>query len=340
MMNYKELIKAFESLSGAEKERALQAMSLSLEGTHGMLQTVQQELTESRIGKKACPHCNSEATIRRGKQKEVEKFSCRTCGKNFRSSHGTALYRIQRKDKWQSYLRLMEQGYSIKSAAKELGISIQTSFDWRHKILASLQSSLPTKLGGVVECDDFQLAESFKGQRKLDREARKRGSDSKKHTAAKVSVITAVSRGKGGMATVVAAKKISSKEAAKALENKLEPATTLITDEARAYNAVAKQDNSLIHKKVNSKENQTHKPKDKIHLQTVNNQHKQIRDFLTPFNGVATKYLPNYLNWFFYKQSQKNNNSKIATMLLFCLSAANALEWVSKIINNDILIRT
>ena len=29
-----------------------------------------------------------------------------------------------------------------------------------------------------------------------------------------------------------------------------------------------------------------------MHLQTVNNQHKQIRDFLEPFNGVGHKIPP------------------------------------------------
>lgn len=340
-MTYKELLKEFEQLSGVEQEKALKAMELMRERESGLLRTLSKEVRESRAGSMPCPYCQSVATIHRGKQKEVEKYSCKDCGKHFRSSHGSALYRIQRKDKWQSYLRLMEQGYSIKAAARELGISIQTSFTWRHKILASLQSTLPTQLGGVVECDDFQLAESFKGQRKMDREARKRGSDSKKHHAAKVSVITAVSRSKaGGMAKVVMAKKISGKEAQIALDQKLAPDTVFITDEAAAYNAVAKNNPTIVHKKRNSKENRTRKPTDNIHLQTVNNQHKQIKDFLTPFNGVATKYLPNYLNWFFYQQTQKNNNSKITTMLLACLTAANALKWVAQIINNEILIRT
>jgi transposase-like protein len=237
----------------------------------------------------------------------------------------------------------MEQGTSIKRAAKELGISIQTSFDWRHKILASMQSTLSTKLEGVIECDDFQMAESFNGQKKLDRQPRKRGTDSRKHSASKISVLTAVSRGKGGLASVVAAKKISSKEALAALDaldNKLEPGSILITDEASSYNAIARKNPNITHKKVSSKKNRTTKPSDKIHLQTVNNQHKQIRDFLIPFNGVSTKYLPNYLNWFFYQKSQLANREKVKTLLYTCLMAATSLKWLSKIIQNEILIRT
>lgn len=46
---------------------------------------------------------------------------------------------------------------------------------------------------------------------------------------------------------------------------------------------------------------------------------------MMPFNGVATKDLPNYLNWFNYKQAQKENKEKLKAIMLTCLSAATAL---------------
>ena len=324
----------------SEKERTLSVLEAEWEGREGLINELGIELEQSRKGSLPCPHCKSEKTIRRGLSKGVEKFTCKECKRHFHGSYGTALFRIRRKDKWQAYLRLMEQGYSIKSAAKELGISIQTSFDWRHKILSSLQSTLPVKVGGIVECDEFQLTESNKGKRKLDRKPRKRGSDGHKHDSGKVSVITAVSRSEGSIAVVVDAKKISGAEAGKALAGHLEDDTVLITDENSAYNTVKKQQASITHKKINSKINRTQKPKDKLHLQTVNNQHKQIRDFLAPFNGVATKYLPNYLNWFIYRQSQKENRAKVREMLYTTLAATTALAWLIQICQEEILIRT
>ncbi len=323
-----------------EKERTLSVLEAEWEGRQGLITELSLSLEEGRKGTLTCPHCKSDKTIRRGKSKGVEKFTCKSCLKHFHGSYGTALFRIRRKDKWQGYLRLMEQGYSIKHAAKELGISIQTSFDWRHKILAALQSTLPVKVGGIVECDEFQLTESSKGARKLDRKPRKRGTDGHKHNSGKVSIVTAVSRTQGSIAVVVDAKKIDGKEAQKALEGRLQDGTVLITDENTAYNEVKRKQLSITHKKINSKENRTERPKDKIHLQTVNNQHKQIRDFLVPFNGVATKYLPNYLNWFIYRQAQSENRGKVKDMLLTTLSAATALVWLLKIMQEEILIRT
>jgi hypothetical protein len=60
-----------------------------------------------------------------------------------------------------------------------------------------------------------------------------------------------------------------------ALEGKLEKGTILITDVASSYNAVARKEKDITHKKVNSNKNRSEKPVGKIHLQTVNNQHKQ-----------------------------------------------------------------
>ena len=339
-MNHQTVLLAFEQLSGDEKRLALSAIESSWESRSGLMAELNKGLSENRVGNMHCPYCESDKTIRRGVVKGIEKFSCNKCNKYFSSNHGTALYRIRLTDKWQSYLKLMEQGYSIKRSAKSLGISIQTSFDWRHKILASLESALPKTIGGTVECDDFQLRESFKGQRKLDRKPRKRGTDGRKHTVEKVSVVTAVSRDSGVIHAVVAAKKISGEEAQKSLEGRLEAGTILITDEASSFNAVAKATPTLVHKKVNSKRNRTERPVGKIHLQTVNNQHKQTRDFLDRFNGVATKYLPNYLNWFAYLQLQKDNREKIQTMLKTCLSAATALIFLTKLLAGDVLIRT
>lgn len=339
-MTHLEVLEIFRQMPFAEKERTLQLLELEWEGRQGLISKLGTELEQSRQGGLACPHCQSEKTIHRGMAKGVQKYTCKQCGKHFHGSYGTALFRIRRKDKWQAYLRLMEQGYSIKKAAAELGISIQTSFDWRHKILASLQSTLPVKVGGIVECDEMQFTESNKGQRDLNRKPRKRGSDGLKHDSDKVSVITAVSRSEGSIAVVVDAKKISSEEAQKALDGRLEDGTVLITDENSVYNAVKRNQPGIIHKKINGKKNRTEKPKDKIHIQTVNNQHKQIRQFLAPFNGVATKYLPNYLNWFLYKQSQSGSKEKIKKMLLLCLSATSALSWLLKLLENEILIRT
>jgi len=140
-----------------------------------------QETVIQKRKNKPCPHCSSTKVYKRGKQRGVQMYRCNDCNKWYSETTGTPLYDIKLKHKWQSYLNCMEQGMPIKKIAKELGISIQTSFDWRHKVLSSLSEFTPSELSNEVECDELELALSLKGSRDIDRKPRKRGTDFKRN---------------------------------------------------------------------------------------------------------------------------------------------------------------
>ena len=147
----------------------------------------------------------------------------------------------------------MEQGMPIKKIAKELSISIQTSFDWRHKILSSLSEFTPSELSNEVECDELELALSLKGNRDIDRKPRKRGTDFKRNIGkdkiTTVQVITAVQRNGEKFLTAVETKRLSKEDIEKVFDGKLAENTILITDKHPSYKAFAK-DNSIIKHKA------------------------------------------------------------------------------------------
>ncbi len=145
-----------------------------------VIQEAGLEILKERL-KKPCPHCASTKVYKRGKQKGVQMYRCNDCSKWYSETTGTALYDIKLKSKWQSYLQCMEQGMPIKKIVRELNISIQTSFDWRHKILSSLDQFVPKELSSEVEYDELELALSNKGSRNMDRGPRKRGTDFKRN---------------------------------------------------------------------------------------------------------------------------------------------------------------
>ena len=43
-----------------------------------------------------------------------------------------------------------------------------------------------------------------------------------------------------------------------------------------------------------------------FHIQTVNQVHAALKDFLRPFNGPATRYLSGYLAWFIARQHRED----------------------------------
>ena len=192
-----EIKTLFKGLSVGEQNSLLGELLLEQELQGKVMQEAQKAVSESRKNK-PCPHCSSKKVYKRGKQRGVQMYKCNDCNKWYSETTGTPLYDIKLKNKWQSYLNLMEQGFSIKKIAKELEISIQTSFDWRHKILSSLSEFTPVELSEEVECDELELALSEKGNRNLDRKPRKRGTDFKRNQGKEkittVQVVAAVQK--------------------------------------------------------------------------------------------------------------------------------------------------
>ena len=292
--------------------------------------------------KKPCPHCHSDCVYKRGVKKLIQNYQCRACNKWYSETTGTALLRIQKKEKWQSYLRLMEQGESIKSIDKLLGISIQTSFDWRHKILSSLAMLEPTVLSGVIESDELELSLNQKGDRNLQRKPRKRSSDFKRNTSEAVSVVqvvTAIERSTGKKyLKAVESKRLSEQQISKVFEDKITEGSTLITDKNPSYKPFSKG-KEFKHKTVKSTDH-VDPTNPNIHLQKVNNTHVQLRKFLTPFNGVSSKYLQNYLNWFAYREQISNSKTVIKQWMITFLLSESAYNLFSLFKNNEVLIRT
>ena len=307
-----------------------------------ILKAAQEEVSGKRK-KKSCPHCRSENVYKRGKQKDVQMYQCNECKRWYSETTGTPLYDIKLKSKWQSYLRCMEQGMPIKKIAKEIGISIQTSFDWRHKILSSLSEFVPEQLSSEVECDELELALNNKGSRNLDREPRKRGNDfirnMGKEEVTVVQVVTAVERKGETYLKAVASKRLSKEEITKALDGKLADKATLITDKHPSFKAFAKDNPNIKHKALLAKDHVDRNDKS-IHLQKVNNVHAQVRQFLRPFNGVSSKYLQNYLNWFAYADKIRDSKTTLKQWFLTMLLTDQAYHLFVLFKQNAVLLRT
>ncbi|MCF6223421.1 MAG: IS1595 family transposase [Flavobacteriaceae bacterium] len=301
------------------------------------------QIVVKKRNKKPCPHCSSAKVYRRGKQRGIQMYRCNDCSKWYSETTGTPLYDIKLKSKWQSYLNCMEQGMPIKKIAAKLNISIQTSFDWRHKILSSLSQFTPTELSGQVECDELELALSSKGSKSLERKPKKRGTDFKRNQGkdiiTTVQVVTAVQRNGEKYLRAVQTKRLSKKDIEKVFEGKLADNTTLITDKHHSYKAFAKDNPSIKHKSLLAKDHVDEKDKT-IHLQSVNNTHKQVREFLKPFNGVSSKYLQNYLNWYAYMDKIRNSKTMIKQWFVTMLLIDQAYSLFELFKQNAVIIRT
>lgn len=55
----------------------------------------------------------------------------------------------------------------MKEIARKVGISQQTAFDWRHKILSAVEGVSDCKFKGIAEIDDVWFLYSQKGRKGL-----------------------------------------------------------------------------------------------------------------------------------------------------------------------------
>ena len=69
----------------------------------------------------------------------------------------------------------MPGGRSVRGAAADMDIDKSTSFRWRHRFLSWAGEDQPEALHGITEADEMFFRYSNKGQRGLERPARKRG---------------------------------------------------------------------------------------------------------------------------------------------------------------------
>lgn len=343
-MDSKEKIKKLYRKLLPKYQSEILSELLSEHELEGVLLEEAKDLVKTKRKKKPCPFCSGTHVSKRGKQNGSQTYQCNTCKKHYRDTTGTALYNIQKKDKWQSYLDLMERGTPIKVIAKKLGISIQTSFDWRHKVLSSLEQFIPNELTDIIECDELEFSLSNKGEHGLRRKPRKRANDFKrnkdKSEISTVQVITAVERDTGSkFFKVIETKRLTKEQIAKALDGKIKDGATLITDKHNSYKAYTKDNKAIKHKRLLAKDHVDKNDKS-IHLQKVNNVHSQVRDFIKPFNGVSSKYLQNYLNWYAYKSKISNSKTTLKMWFVAILMSENAYSIFEQFKQNSMIIRT
>ncbi|SDG46009.1 ISXO2-like transposase domain-containing protein [Paenibacillus sp. cl6col] len=110
---------------------------------------------------------------------------------------------------------------------------------------------------------------------------------------------------------------------AEELERCFEKEVVLCTDSATNYKAFAKQ-KGIPHEMINASKG-IHVKKGVFHIKHVNSYHQRLKKWMERFNGVATKYMDNYLSWFRFLELHKqlNKNLRKRNMVLESCKKAN-----------------
>lgn len=302
-MEIKDKIKQlFDRLGKAEQREVLRA----LENKNPVMATgIKQSLV------KACPYCNSTEFCKNGSRGPTQRYLCKDCKKIFTGKTGTFLHGIKDHKRFERYFKLMfEQYLPLHVMSEKIGISIQTAFDWRHRILSGLQITTD-EFKGITEIDDIWFLYSQKGRKGLKYSRIRGGSHRQGDNNYQVKLLITADRQNKKDLSVLKIGRISKADIQRKIAGKFNESCTLVSDKHRSISAFAKSE-GIKHKSFISTK---HTAGNDYHVQTVNNMATRLKEVVNHrLRGVSTKYLQNYSNWFGQVEEIKNQPKGIRSI--------------------------
>lgn len=254
---------------------------------------------------RTCPHCHAPGAVANGKNRGLQRYLCRSCKRTFSAATGTPLSGLHHKDRWLEMASALTDGDTLKTTAERCGVHISTAHRWRHRFLKAVKTGAG-KLRGIVEADETFILASRKGDRAWtrakegqaaapDRKARKRGGKAKKRGLSDEQVPVLVAADRSGTTVSAVLPSVTADAIREVLAPVLDKDALLVTDGCTSYPPCAAA-LGVSHETLNQTAGE--RLRGELHIQTVNNRHSRLKDFLRPRRGIATRYLGSYLRWF------------------------------------------
>jgi transposase-like protein len=272
---------------------------------------------ETRRAKKApassrplCIFCRTRNPVRWGSAGGVARWRCRGCLKTFTILTGTPFANAKKRPKQfrAAVDMLSDHPSSCRNLAKALGVHWMTVWRWRIRMLHALEN-IGGQATGLVEADETFFRESRKGSREWANHKnglgpeppRPRWRDFEKKKLKlprglsrwQIPVLALRDRHGATYARRLESLKLPAFEAV--LDAGLAPDAMLCTDGGAVYRRWAKLRERAL-EQVNIRKGI--RVKDGVyHIQNVNAFHARFKEFMRPFRGPGTRYLPLYIGW-------------------------------------------
>lgn len=281
-VEFRQFIQQFQSLSVSQRQRL-----------RSFLDRDQQAQDVLNASAQQCPHCEGQRMKPWGSSHGLPRYRCADCGKTSNPLTKTPLAKLHRRECWLNYAQALIDGLSVRKAAAACGIHKDTAFRWRHRFLSLIEKHQALHEEGIVEADETFFLESFKGQRDLPRAPRKRGGvgGTRGYSPDHIPVLIVRDRHRATADFILS--HINKTTVSEALGQLIDKDAVLCSDGASVYAAFARE-NGIRHEAVRA---QKRRVRGAYHIQNVNAYDSRLKKWIRRFNGVATKYLPNYLGW-------------------------------------------
>lgn len=254
-----------------------------------------------------CPICGSCHIVKNGVRKDTnrQKYLCRNCKKCFSDTTNTIAFHSRKSyNTWGNYISCLLKGITLADTAKEIGVSVTTSFAWRHKILKTLSKfNNDAKLSEMIELDSIYFPINLKGIKKdkMPRHSKKRTSSAFRGISHHKVCVTTATDSNDNMLFQIFGLGVETTEMLMKLKDRFKYGSTLITDSKRTFDKFACETN-MKHDYIPSK---FYKSDSGHTLASLNGLHSELKTWLRKFRGVSTKHLQRYLDLFRYLKHLK-----------------------------------
>lgn len=240
----------------------------------------------------ACPSCGEKGPWRDGSAASgAPRWRCPSCGRRFNSLTGTVLEHCRKPfPTWVLFIKLMRHNVPIECAAELCGVTHKTAFEWRHRVLATVQGYQ----GRITLRDIVWVDEAYVNDTDLSKgygQARKHGLSGQK-----LCICVAIDVHKNPLAVVCGHGKPSSARVRGALGGRIEPGSLLIHDKERAHGVLVRE-GGLVDEPHKADVN------DPVYLERmemINNLCSWLKRYLWRFTGMSPANLQAYLDWYVY----------------------------------------
>lgn len=237
-----------------------------------------------------CPHCDGKRINKWGRSSSRQRYRCRGCGRTFSTFTGTALYRLKRPDLWRRFLWCMDGRLTVRASAAVLGVNKDTALRWRHRVLDQWRREPKPRLKRQLVIGEFSVPHSAKGNRNLTRPARRRGEEWSFPSiqTGPVMVMVAWESEKAMLIRSVHGRVISA-DYEQIIGPRVGKAVEIVGAGGHGCSV------ALFARRLGVRYTSEWRSFEPVRVFLVR---RELRAWLRPFHGVASRRLDNYLEWF------------------------------------------
>ena len=255
-----------------------------------------------------CPRCGRPSFVRKGRGRSGEqRWLCRGCARTFSARSLGLLARSKLPaSAWMAFAECMADALPLRETARRVGVSPCTAWFMRMRACEVMANRTPECRPGTFHVDGTLVMGSLKGNLSrsrflaLPRERHRNGQDGRRaargRSRERVVVECGVNELGDCFCDVCGRGTEGAGELAMALAARIPEGSAIVTDGHKSYGLAAA---SYRRREVDPKDPSTGD------IGMVNALHSRLKAFLRRFNGVSTRRLQRYLDWFRYAESFK-----------------------------------